>query len=308
MSELNVESIFKLKVDELKQELAKRQLSKSGSKADLVERLLQHVTTKLYDTNDSLQGESIIASEADARLEASIEAELVNHEGDSTEVKGHDIEHVKESIHNNGIDDNEQENMADCVAGVLDDELISICEPSDESSGTSKNNTAVEEFQIVDQTTDILTSVGSGGEGIAEEQVSSGQSKPKFCPVTITSPMLSEKQKKEDRSKRFGDSQEASCEQIAKKKARLGRTFKSIGGEETIAASDLEKIKKRAERFGPVSSLLTPDKLHSRKERFADPAVRKRQERFGTTTVSSLDLTSDMEGRKQSRLAKFGAV
>ncbi|XP_066930857.1 uncharacterized protein [Clytia hemisphaerica] len=43
--ELDIETIFKLKVDGLKEELGKRKLTKSGTKAELQERLLNHITT-----------------------------------------------------------------------------------------------------------------------------------------------------------------------------------------------------------------------------------------------------------------------
>jgi len=306
MSELNVESIFKLKVEELKQELAKRNLPKGGSKADLVERLLQHVTSKLYDANDSVLDEPLIPSEADVRLEGSLEAALVDHEADSTEkVKGHDLDRTEESIDNHGTSDTEQAEIVDSGADILDDEFISIHEPhNDTSASNNKNAATVDEFQTVGQTADVHTSVSIGCDGIVDEPVSCGLSKPKFCRVTITSPMVSDKQKKEDRSKRF-----CNTDEVDKKRARLGSiSSKSMDGGETFVANDLEKIKKRVERFGPVSSVLTPNKLHSRKERFADPVIRKRQERFGTTTSSSFNLASDMEGLKQSRLAKFGAV
>lgn len=51
--ELDIDSIFKLKVDGLKEELKKRKLPIKGSKSELQERLLQYVTTSSV-SNDTL--------------------------------------------------------------------------------------------------------------------------------------------------------------------------------------------------------------------------------------------------------------
>jgi hypothetical protein len=65
--ELNFENIFKLKVDGLKQELGKRGLTKSGTKAELQERLLNHLTTNEIS--------EITAKETDVNLENTNEGE-----------------------------------------------------------------------------------------------------------------------------------------------------------------------------------------------------------------------------------------
>ena len=204
----------------------------------------------------------------------------------------------------------------------------------------------VAEFQILDQTADALN---GGTETITKDETdttttatTTAAEKPKFCRVTITSPVVSEKTKIENRSKRFGDclgnpttdesdekkvenrskhfgdSLGTTTDESDKKKARLGRfSSMGMGKGDAVTDDDVEKIKKRAERFGAVSSVLTSSagaaggvsKKDSRKERFADPAVKKRQERFGAiTTTATATTNDDMDARKQSRLAKFGAV
>jgi len=311
MEDLDVDSIFKLKVDELKQELAKRNLPKSGSKADLVERLLQHVTSKLYTTPTTTQEDestvledSAISNEVDTKLEASLEAEL------DEEVEEEEVEEEKGD------------------GGGMDDDLDNSVSQEDEFTSTVSegNTTEEEEFQILDQTTtdnavhasDADTTKAAEASTTAKQPVSTvpvNSEKPKFCRVTITSPVVSEKTKKESRSKRFADSLGGDGGgDEEKKKARRGRfSSMGMGSGDAVTDDDVEKIKKRAERFGAVSSVLSPsvgsaDKLSIRKERFADPIAKKRQERFGTTNTSSLNLSTDMEARKQSRLAKFGAL
>jgi len=278
MDELDVDSIFKLKVDDLKQELTKRDLPKTGSKADLQERLLQYVTSKLYSTESESVLEDASLTDADTKLEASLEAEL--DASDPVEDEGKQEEDDMSGMNN----------VISPTANLLNDELDVVVDHTTNINET----TDVTNVQLNDDTKTLV------------------ESKPKFSRVTITSPVITEKTKKESRSKRFGDTSTPSSDQgdSEKKKARLGRfSSTSMAKGEPITEGDVEKIKKRAERFGPVSSIISSPKerLENRKERFADPLIQKRRERFGATPAS-LNITSDMDERKQSRLAKFGAL
>merc|ERR1711936_715843 len=259
------------KVDDLKQELTKRDLPKTGSKSDLQERLLQYVTSKLY----SNEGESVLEdaslTDADTKLEASLEAELDAFDPVEDEGKQED-------------DMNGMNNITSPTANLLNDELGVVVD----DTTNSNEITDVAKVQLNDDTKSLV------------------ESKPKFSRITITSPVVTEKTKKESRSKRFGDTLTPSSDQgdSEKKKARLGRfSSTSMAKGEPITEGDVEKIKKRAERFGPVSSIISSSKerLENRKERFADPIIQKRRERFGATPAS-LNITSDMDERKQNRL------
>jgi len=148
--------------------------------------------------------------------------------------------------------------------------------------------------------------------------------------VKISLDPMTNGEKKENRSKRFG---EASSES-EKKKLRLGRFSSSVSGpEKGTVVSAKDKLKARTERFSSSTATVTNagsvmptstststttisintgsstvDRLKSREERFADVNLKKRQERFGTTHSRSLNLNPDMKVRKQKRMQKFGTV
>jgi len=312
MDELDVESIFKFKVDDLKAELSKRGLAKSGSKPDLQERLLQYVTSKLY-ANDSTD---VLEDVDDTKLEASLEAEL-----DASD-------HTEEDPAEDEVEEDEEEEDRLSKQDSLEegDEFVSLDELPKDTSAVSNDATA-EEFPLAEPTEAVPVGVETSSDvATVEEETPAAKAdvdaKPKFCRVTITSPVVSDKAKKESRGKRFSDSlgsaaSPAEESESDKKKARLGRfSSTNMAKGEAVTEDDVEKIKKRAERFGAVSSILSSpasgggakDRLETRKERFADPTLKKRQERFGVPSTTSLNMTSDMEARKQSRLAKFGAL
>lgn len=119
---------------------------------------------------------------------------------------------------------------------------------------------------------------------------------------------LTEQERKEIRSRKFG----GPVSEPERKKARQDRFSTSglasgLGNKEPLTEVDKDKIAKRAERFGPISSINSSsesDRLKNRQARFADDKIKKRQERFGV--VQPTKPTDSTELRKQQRAMKFG--
>ncbi|CAB4035642.1 SAP domain-containing ribonucleo, partial [Paramuricea clavata] len=93
---------------------------------------------------------------------------------------------------------------------------------------------------------------------------------------------LNEKQKKLARAERFG----------AGGKTNAAGNQKLAGF--TKDSADIEKLSKRAERFGAVSPIVT--------KTVEEEKIKKRKERFG---VSTSGLGSDAEARKKMRAERF---
>jgi len=311
--ELDIEAVFKFKVEELKQALAKRGLPKSGSKTELQERLLQSVTNKAYINNDyggTSANDSIGENEEYKELTEDHSDNLDDclDKSDALEEDSTDKHDSSELSLNNSETIDNLEKVKD-----LDDEIIdTVTTPNDDVSATDENPDDVIDVHVkVDKIDKVdKNELPFKNEDTSEESSIENTSKPKFSKVKIATISMTNCEKKENRSKRFGEA----TSEAEKKKARLGR-FSSVGlGKgEPVTEEDVEKIKKRAERFGVVSTILTTpdsskDRLKLRQERFADTSLKKRQERFGIVQKQSLNLDSDMNARKQNRLAKFGGL
>ena len=296
--QLDIESVFKFKVEELKQELGKRGLTKNGSKADLQERLLQYVTNKSYTKEYEIAPVNDIIVD-DEKLKESSEKSLGKSDAledclDESEMVIANFDGTKNLV----------DEIIDTVVTPNDDNVsIPIDEDVDDDD--------VDDDMISEKTVigDNIENTDSIHNDIVVQDYVNEIKVPKAKVISLS---MTVGQKKENRSKRFG---EASSE-TEKKKARLGRFFSSVSGlgrGEPVTEEDVEKIKKRVERFGAVSTILTKpenskDRLKVRHERFADTNLKKRQERFGAVYKQSLNLNSDMDVRKKDRLSKFGAV
>ncbi|XP_057294223.1 SAP domain-containing ribonucleoprotein-like [Hydractinia symbiolongicarpus] len=269
--ELDVETIFKLKVDGLKQELGQRGLLKTGSKAELQTRLLSFITT--HDGAAILKsGENEAVDEnstEDEELKKELEASLDNLDTPTNVEDGHHVD--------------------------LTDDIVT----------TPTNNQPTENTNLpATKTTSVPTAINSKENTTLEKN--SNAAKPALPPVKTVSLQLTEDQRKENRSKRFG----GAVSETEKKKSRMERFSSSLSGKaEPVNATDKEKINKRAERFGAVSSVLTKtsetERLKQRQERFVDDKIKKRQERFGVVQATTKSNT-DMEARKLQRAKKFG--
>lgn len=309
--QLDIESVFKLKVDELKVELTKRGLAKSGSKSDLQERLLQYVTNKSYTEEykiapDTSVGEEDLSQDTSDTLEETLDKSNTSEVFDKTDNLENCLDKT-EPVDSKDVDDE------DIIDTPNDDDGPETCDVNGDNVDIIVSPEKSDVSDNVKTTYDIDLDIDDKDSKITD---TSDVNQTKVSKVKIVSLPISNGDRKESRSKRFG----GASSETEKKKARLGRFFSSVSGlgkGEPVTEEDVEKIKKRAERFGAVSTILTQpvdssaDRLKQRQERFADSSLKKRQERFGVVQKQSLnmsDLNADMSVRKQNRLAKFGTL
>jgi len=118
--------------------------------------------------------------------------------------------------------------------------------------------------------------------------------------VKILKP-VTEEEKRTARMKRFGEV----TNEIEKKKLRAER-FNTGDSQVTyngkhITGDEMNRLKKRADRFGVVSPVI--EKLDESDRKL------KRQQRFGAvTSVSTKPLTDSLAARKKKRMERFGQV
>jgi len=248
-------NLKKLKVAELKKELADRGLSTKGNKSELQARLER-----------CLSEQGVVVSQDESE-------EIV----DEHDVDEHDVE-------------DDLENDAD----DLDD--VDVGEDVAEHLGAEDLEEQAKDKEITKDTM------------VAEKQEKAATSPVKKVPITPpgqkpASLTMTDDQKKAQRLARFGQSPPGA--EADKKQARAQRfglsspTSNGTAKSSPIVAAkdvDVEKLKKRAERFGAVSPVMTKieetDKLLKRKQRFGvavvsspadstDAKKKKRAERFG---------------------------
>jgi len=235
--ELDVDAIFKFKVDELKQELAKRGLIRSGSKSDLQERLLQYVTSQFNTKEYESEPTDTSVADTDEKLTNSLDTEDTEVADSVAECSGK---------HENSIDDIDN---SDSTEVVCDNLINNVDETPNDTSVPDLED--CDEYTTVDQT-DFIKHTCPEGVVVPDEhsnlEHTKSTSETKFCRVTITSPEITEGMKKENRSKRFGALLSES--ETERKKSRLGRfSSMGLGQGEVVTEEDIEKIKKKSRKI-----------------------------------------------------------
>ncbi|XP_072029883.1 SAP domain-containing ribonucleoprotein-like isoform X2 [Amphiura filiformis] len=214
----------------------------------------------------------------------------LNSKGNKQEL----IDRLTEHIEQSGDDGAESENRAPNVPITKEDE-DSLLEQEEEEEEP------VEEKSSTDLGPPELTPVIQ----------SQDTEKPAIVPVTQP---LTEQERKKQRAERFSSSG-TSLTEDAKKAARAQRFGTTVTSKPAVksgglvssipqvpqgaSAGDVDKLKKRAERFGAtVSPVVEKSEQQAR--------LLKRKERFGVATTTSVTAGGDTDAKKQKRAERFG--
>ncbi|XP_072022406.1 SAP domain-containing ribonucleoprotein-like isoform X2 [Amphiura filiformis] len=211
----------------------------------------------------------------------------LNSKGNKQEL----IDRLTEHIEQSGDDGAESENRAPNVPITKEDE-DSLLEQEEEEEEP------VEEMSSTDLGPPELTPVIQSQE----------TEKPAIVPVTQP---LTEQERKKQRAERFSSSG-TSLTEDAKKAARAQRFGTTVTSKPAVksggivssipqgaSAGDVDKLKKRAERFGAtVSPVVEKSEQQAR--------LLKRKERFGVATTTSVTAGGDTDAKKQKRAERFG--
>lgn len=302
-NDIDVDGVFRLKVEELKQELAKRGLTKSGSKVELQERLLQFITSPAN------RGRALIKS-LEQDIDPTTEDELLNKPLDHSIDSDNELNSGKEEDKfESDLEEEEQRLIED-----EEDESIITDDPiADEvhiEYVEEKPAKAIKDFKH--RPVKIVSATVKPPDTKTSTEISD-EPKPASPSKIIIKPS-SDNEKRDSRTKRFG----CATNEVDKKKSRIERfsigdstsdnnTSAGLSSAVSSTNGDADRISKRTERFGVVSSdpvQSTSDKVEQRKSRFMDDKMKKRQERFGVITPSISSPASDSE-KKNARLLKF---
>lgn len=268
--ELDIDTIFKLKVDGLKRELEKRKLPKSGTKSELQERLLNHLTTHDIAAITN-KGEPLDDTTEDEELNQEIEASL--DKIDTPTVLSEEGQKFlgEEDAETPVVNEKEEEKKEELVENPITE--------------STQVNTNVEEKEQPIQKKEVSPSVKK----ISLTESEKIEQRSKRFGTTV-----SETEKKKSRLERFGsDSHKTTTnvgdgDKLAQRSARFGSS--KTTNSKTITSTD--------------SSIPNASKLKERQERFVDAKIKKRQERFGV--IQSTNPSNDLEARKRQRALKFG--
>ncbi|XP_002741596.1 uncharacterized protein LOC100369155 [Saccoglossus kowalevskii] len=261
----------KLKVPELRKLLQDKGLDSKGNKAELVQRL-QSSLDQNGDAGISILDEGS-TEEDDEVLE---DDDVVEVEDDDDDIEDDEIEEI-----------------------VKKEEVVIAAEPK------KTENTEIVSTETKEKPKLIRLSIDAPPKSPTSPTI-----KPVISPTLKTT---TEQERIAIRAQRFGAQSEDARK--AARAARFGTTSpvsKSTttttsaikSGSTIVSGADLDKIKKRAERFG-VNVSKTAVKLNEVEQK------RKRQERFGAVLSSSSKLSSgviagDIEAKKQKRAERFG--
>ncbi|XP_072022405.1 SAP domain-containing ribonucleoprotein-like isoform X1 [Amphiura filiformis] len=229
----------------------------------------------------------------------------LNSKGNKQEL----IDRLTEHIEQSGDDGAESENRAPNVPITKEDE-DSLLEQEEEAIVT----TAEDDTDLLgpelkeEEPVEEMSSTDLGPPELTPVIQSQETEKPAIVPVTQP---LTEQERKKQRAERFSSSG-TSLTEDAKKAARAQRFGTTVTSKPAVksggivssipqgaSAGDVDKLKKRAERFGAtVSPVVEKSEQQAR--------LLKRKERFGVATTTSVTAGGDTDAKKQKRAERFG--
>ncbi|XP_078572880.1 SAP domain-containing ribonucleoprotein-like isoform X5 [Branchiostoma floridae x Branchiostoma japonicum] len=269
-----MEALKKLKVADLKNELRSRGLTVTGNKQELLDRLQQHLETsgglRAIPTRPPVPPGMTLEDPNAPHLP---EADLLSKDTSFVSGEGDDA----------------------------DDSLLAGEEEEDEEEEEEEQTTTQDNQENTETTNTAKPTVVTS--------VSSDDTK---VPVK---PPMSEAERLELRAKKFG----GHSSEDAKKAARAARfgtpvsaptktgTAAPVKGTTALSGPEMEKLKKRAERFGMNVSTVTQQAEEKEK-------LLKRKQRFGAVTAGAAvaagtPVSSDeVEAKKKKRAERFGVT
>jgi len=296
--------VAKLKIAELKKELKERNLQTTGNKSELAARLKEALTA---EGTDDAQPED--------DLEAKEEELLGEEEDEDTGSVGEDTGSVAE-LDNKLLDTSAATTPAPKPKKIVINRVAAESAQQAAAAATALAAAAAEtpaaDAAAAPASKRIRLTMPSELDRLAmrSEKSADGATKPVADPMKI----LTAEERKAARAAKFAAAADGATVAAAKDGATItapATNAAAKNGTPAVAAdpvAELEKLKKRAGRFGEavsnkVVSLEAEERLQKRKERFGivlpeDPKAR-RAARFGSSTP---------EDAKSKRAAKFAAV
>lgn len=256
--------ISKLRVPDLKKELKLRGLSTSGNKIDLIERL-----QNALKSSDNGGTESVDDLDDDLLNDDDLDHDHL----DTSESVLNELDHLEEAQESSSVMKRKL-SKTDMPDLELDSKLpkkIVLNRTSSAQSNSEKTN---------------------GNDLLLDNSINQYSAKSDEDAKVVKLSELSAKERMEMRAKKFG----TPSSEEAKKVARSERFTGTISVESSpVLETNLETLKKRAERFGgSVSKALSSVEQQER--------LKKRKERFGIVTTSN---AASQNGKAQQRLERF---
>ncbi|GLV48631.1 uncharacterized protein CBL_06039 [Carabus blaptoides fortunei] len=269
-------NISKMKVSDLKRELRARGLNASGNKTELVERLTEAIQNGKNDDGSADSVDELIDDD-DVLNDDEIEQEVGNMKSIESEVSDKSFE-TDSTTHNKSTKRKSFEVTNNNGTSEAKPAKKIVLNRTSSAEAHPEEHTDTTLVPTITTTTPVATDVETSAVTIDSEaekkviKLSELNAKQRLeMRAKKFGVALSPDAKKEVRAQRFGPNSTATSA------AAAGRTTITMNNSPTTGGPNMDLLKRRAERFGTVSTQLikveTQEKLEKRKARFGEAAT-----------------------------------